>query len=360
MTTILRQYGLRDVGKREVGIEIEVEGARLPTVEVPASWRAMGDGSLRGEGLEYVLTSPVLRKDVPQVLEDLMEVFRLNKSKINDSDNCGVHIHINCQQMETNDVLKFACLYLLMEEILVSLCGQNRAGNLFCLRAKDAEGLVFKLCEAKRSMNLNGLQSDEVRYSSMNMASLSKFGTIEFRAMRTPQDFRNLTQWVNILLTVKDASQMFNEIRDMVESVSREGAQRFLEMVFGVKEAYAMLVPDAEDMLMRGVRLVQEIAYTPSVRVERNEAEDLDPEWHARPGIVLRPGMYARHEVHIGPDGDQVAMPVDDAAHREMRAIQAREMERLMRDIARVNPDEIVNEEFLEMEDDDEEEDEEW
>lgn len=264
MTTIREQYGLRDAGKVDVGIEIEVEGKRLPEV-VPGGWRAHMDGSLRGESMEYVLHNPAPARKVEYYLNQLMECFEENESTINDSDNTGVHIHINCQWMTTEQVLKFACLYLMMEEILVSMCGKNRAGNLFCLRARDAEGLIYRLCEAKRAMNLNGLQSDLVRYSSLNMAALSKFGTLEFRAMRTPNDFRKLEEWINILITIRDASGMFDKIEDMVEGVSRQGAKRFLTLIFGQDKADQIWNHNCEDMLLRGVRLVQDIAYTPTV-----------------------------------------------------------------------------------------------
>ena len=306
MINMIDKFGLRDAGNVDVGIEIEVEGEGIPIGEdIPMFWRDLHDGSLRGESREYVLQKPIKLDKVDIALESLMKSFEQVGARVNDSDNCGVHIHVNCQRMDTKQVLKFACLYLILEEILVSMCGKNRAGNLFCLRARDAEAQVFHLCEAKRTLSINGLQGDMFRYSSMNLASLSKFGTIEFRAMRTPQDFRTLSEWIHILVTVRDASQKFDDIKDMVESVSREGAMRFLEMVFGTS-GRSLMIPDADDMLMRGVRLVQEIAYTPTIK----EYEEREEEYMGVPRVRRAFGIVDHNRIVLD-QAREIPLPED-------------------------------------------------
>ena len=70
MKTVMEWFRLSR-GKRtdgDVGIEIEVEGRRLPITE--KYWRMEKDGSLRGpENMEYVLDRPMSLKDAKKALK---------------------------------------------------------------------------------------------------------------------------------------------------------------------------------------------------------------------------------------------------------------------------------------------------
>lgn len=265
---VFDEYRVIDVGEREVGIEIEMEGENL--IPSPLSyWRITGDGSLRGGGVEYVLKQPILRKSVGPRLGYLHRKLLENNAQLIPSDRCGVHIHINVQQLEHEQVMKFILTYLLLEDVLVHWCGDSREGNLFCLRLRDAEYPVLGLIQAQRQGTLKWLQVDDYRYASLNLSSLSKYGSLEFRALSTPQDIRNIKQWADILLAIKDRALRYERLSDIMESVSFNGPIDTVIDILG-DNAETVLTHDTETFVMDGVRRIQDIAYT---KVEANNPQ---------------------------------------------------------------------------------------
>jgi hypothetical protein len=273
MKTIREIFGLSGV-PGEIGIEIEMEGRRLmPPNEGDASryWRYTEDNSLRGQSLEYVLTSPVTRDEAPVALKSLSKLFRDNGCKLEPSDRCGVHIHVNCQELTFKQVINFACLYFVFEDMLVKWCGEDREGNLFCLRAKDAEYIVTFLTRVITTNSFRYMKEQDIRYASINFYALAKYGSLEFRAMRTPKDLALIDTWMNMLLAVKDASLAYSETYEIVEGVSANDAQQFTKMVF---KDYAELLEcdEQDDMIMEGVRRIQDLAYLPRILAAKKSA----------------------------------------------------------------------------------------
>ncbi len=263
-------WRLRPVNK-DIGIEIEMEGTRLP-LELGKWWNVTRDGSLRGNGYEYVLSTPCLHKNVPERLQYLQDVFKKQKSVLTPSDRCGVHIHINCQKLTTKQTINFALLYLLFENLLVKWCGEDREGNLFCLRAADAERLMEMLARCRARNSLRDMQNQEFRYAALNISSIRKFGTLEFRAMGTPKKLSKIEPWINMLMRVYKHSQIYTEPQNIVEDMSMTGGIEYLQRVFG-PDAHRLIVPKAEELLMNGVRLIQDVAYTVELPQEQEVAE---------------------------------------------------------------------------------------
>jgi hypothetical protein len=259
---VIDEYGLSPEVTGEVGIEVEVEGAGVHNMAAKG-WNTVGDGSLRGESAEFVLRRPIARKNTREYLYRLHKA--LNDSKaISQSDRTGVHVHINCQQLNFEETLKFILLFLILEPLLVNYCGEDREGNLFCLRSKDAEAMMNVLHQAAVNGSFRTMQRREWRYAALNITALQKYGSVEFRSLGTPQDVREIEDWVFILLAVFDAAKTFDKPTDMITDVSVMGASQFISRVLGdmaptLLRGVTINVPRA---LMEGVRQAQDIAYT--------------------------------------------------------------------------------------------------
>ena len=272
--TILELYGVQPQTGRDVGIEIEVEGKNFHMARDPDKWICTHDGSLRGDygagqNAEYVLAAPIPRGKVATVLKSLQAYLKEAGAVLNPSSRCGVHVHINCQHMTNKEVINFVSLYLILEDLLVKFCGEDREGNLFCLRARDAEGLIDALVLAVQKDSLTGLQNDNYRYASVNLSAIKKYGSVEFRAMRTPKDFEIINTWISLLLSVYDKAAEHPDIANLIEGISHQGADRFLDQVFG-KQAALLDCNGKDELLMEGVRRVQDIAY--ASRFKKKEA----------------------------------------------------------------------------------------
>lgn len=258
--TIREMCGLRKTNG-DIGVEIEVEGRDLPG-ETPEAWRAEVDGSLRGGGVEYVLKKPCKYDKVDRHINRMYNHIIKSGGKMRLSPRCGVHIHINVQEWTLNQVMTFIVLYLVVEDLLVRWCGEDREGNIFCLRGRDAEYLYDVLVKVMETQNLNVRDwADNMRYSSMNISALRKYGSLEFRSLRTPEDPQRIKRWIDLLLCVQRASKDFSHPAAVVEGMSNAGGEAFVRMIFG-RLAYEVMVPDVEAMLYDGARAVQEIVYT--------------------------------------------------------------------------------------------------
>jgi hypothetical protein len=236
MKKLYQLLGNRHPTQGDVGIEIEVEGQDL----VPVNnkwWKTEDDGSLRGrfpdEKAEYVLNQPILRKDVRPVLKVLAKA--LENSKLNFSFRTSVHVHVNCTDLSMTQIYNVIYTYLLLEEPLVSFCGKERKGNRFCLRLQDAEGLLDTLTKmfqlGDRGIDL--IRQDAIRYASINIGSLLKYGSLEFRAMRGNLDVDVLKTWTEALMRVRDFGANAKSPKEVYEMYSNLGPEGFFSEVLG-------------------------------------------------------------------------------------------------------------------------------
>lgn len=114
-----------------------------PVSKFSTFWNIHNDGSLRSPdgitpgGREYVLASPAPREEVRPLLDQLFKTFDDTGARIILSNRTSTHVHINISDLKINQIVSFMVLWNVFEEALVNWCGEERVGNLFCLRTKD-------------------------------------------------------------------------------------------------------------------------------------------------------------------------------------------------------------------------------
>lgn len=264
---VLINYFGHEPKKGEVGIEIECVGLGIPTdIQLHKTWTVHQDGSLRPRrnetAIEYVLATPTHRDEVGRVMDRLHEEFkRVGHTPAEDRDSTSVHIHLNAQQLTFKQVYTWLTLYFILEEILVHYAGPQRKGNLFCLRAADAEFLVQQLIKISQQDHYADLNNDNLRYASANVCALAKYGSLEFRCLRGTTDKKLITDWVSILTAIKDASMTFKDPREVCESLSKLGPDGLFNKIFSGKFPELIDGFDWRSTMFDGVRLAQDIAY---------------------------------------------------------------------------------------------------
>lgn len=251
----------RRLAKADIGLEIEVEGRRLPHPE--KYWRSDRDGSLRGEeAREYVLSKPCTLEETEKALHYLDLLYKEWGSRVDDTVRAGVHVHINCQKLTMKELYNFFVLYLVLENVLIKYCGEYREGNLFCLRCQDAEYLLYTLIQAAKDRQFVGhFHQDDVRYASMNVKALGDYGSLEFRAMRSTRDLNAILDWVKILLNLREVAKEFESPVQIIEQVSGLGRGAFIEKCLGPFAKFFNNVDGVDDLLYEGVQLAQCLAY---------------------------------------------------------------------------------------------------
>ena len=246
--------------KGDVGVEIEVEGVRLP--HGVKGWRREADGSLRGEeSAEYVLNKPLTTEGLKVALKELAHQYERHDSRIDDTIRAGVHVHVNVQELDIIQLYNYLTLYFIFEELLTKFCGHTREGNLFCLRACDAEYTIEQLRNAARKRKFGLLVSDELRYAAVNVKALGNYGSLEFRAMRSTKDFNIIQTWAEILVRLREVAKGYFEPTDIINGFSEGEAEGFLMRTFGPYAELFLGYKDYKECLTRGMRIAQEIAF---------------------------------------------------------------------------------------------------
>lgn len=245
----------------EYGVEIEVEGSDLPERDLFPSldklWRIEEDGSLRGEeSAEFVLRKPTTLEGVKEALGVLDAAYEMMESDVDESIRAGVHVHMNIQRYTPLELLTFITTFYVMEDLVVHWCGKGRVGNHFCLRCFDAEFVIHKLIEACEKRDWRFLNTDEIRYAALNLTSMFKYGSVEFRSMRSTRDLDAVYKFVRLIDQVAKGAKKFANPKDVVHSLSEMGGQeRFIKYVMeDMAEEFSHL-PNVS--IMRGMRTVQ-------------------------------------------------------------------------------------------------------
>lgn len=201
-----------------IGVEIETEGCNLSKEEYgdllgPIGFNVVTDGSLRGNAFEFIS----LPMESQTALSCIREFYNLTKfAQDNYTDRCSVHVHVNCTDLEKEQVLGVALLYSVFEQILFNFVGGYRDTNLYCIpwsHCRNHVDLVYNTMvdhdSTLRRWN---------KYTALNLLPLRTLGTMEFRHMHGTNDMNKLKTWINLIGAMfKYATQ--TPLKDIEEQV---------------------------------------------------------------------------------------------------------------------------------------------
>lgn len=252
------------------GVEIELEGRGLSSCPTVDEWRKERDGSLSQGGVEFVLRSPLDKEGVYKSLDNLYNVLK-ETTVIQDRQRAGVHVHLNCQQRTLNEIFTMITAYLLLEDILMEWCGEMRKGNHFCFSAENAEALILNLRQAVVSRNINLLNTDQIRYASLNVQSLFRYGSLEFRGMRSTSEPQPIKDWVGILDELTEKAMEFSNPQELIEAASGYGEDRFLDILLpSYKKEMMKMKSFKKGCVLESARRLQVFAYCSSWPEEKS------------------------------------------------------------------------------------------
>lgn len=221
MASIAKELGYVEYKGIKFGIECEVEGARLPEVIPGGFWRIEIDGSLRG-GLEYILSKPMGKENAITSLKLLFNTFVKNKTVLDYSFRTSTHVHVNVGDLELNKVMNIVFLYTLVEDLFVNFCAEQRRGNRFCLRFKEANylyGVVEKILKDYRAFGtldaIGRISQEQTKYAALNLYTLRKYGTLEFRSLEGTNDIDKISKWLTAIENIVNVGQRYENIAEL-------------------------------------------------------------------------------------------------------------------------------------------------
>lgn len=253
----------RSSPKGSVGVEIEMEGS--PGVHKVTGWRAEGDSSLRGPGaIEYVLSRPLDPDDAKTAVSKLYAAIHESGGRIDDSMRAGVHIHLNFNDNTMREVYTFIAMYYCFEDLINRRFGEDRVGNLFCLGMLHADYLNQAIEASLQSSEFQHLNNDNIRYGALNMTSLAKYGSLEFRAQKTPvKSGAAINSWIDLLVQMKEASLQFKTPIDVINGLSADGHAELAGKIFSKKDLAEITgYDDFEQSISESIRSIQLWVYS--------------------------------------------------------------------------------------------------
>lgn len=256
------------------GLELELEGENIKSQKssIHTFWGVHEDHSLRpnikgrgtpdmGQAIEYVSRAPFDRKTSIESLTNLFTFLNTKPAIVFPSYRTSLHVHVNCAMETWRTVYNYIALSIIFDELFTSLNGDHRIGNNFCLRYMDAEASISSMVEAIDSFGNLYEFPHNFRYNSVNVASLKKFGTLEFRSMECTTDLERVVHWMDTLQRMKESAREFQNPVDIIGLFSRYSPSEFGKRILGDYWDKYHKVPDHQAMLNRGMRLAQDFAY---------------------------------------------------------------------------------------------------
>ena len=249
----------------DVGVEIELETTSrspLPPDITGDQWRLTRDGSLRGNSGEYVLRAPAPIERVSGYIARLRTTLKNSGIPVTYSFRAGVHVHVNVQELSLKELVQFAALYYILENVLVEWCGPDRVGNHFCLRSCDAERSVDLSSQVIRERNWYLLEGATIRYASLNWHSLIQYGSLEFRAMSTKEGLEDVEVWAHMLYNLREKAKEYNSPQEIFLNLSDRGSEDFVLELVG-EENFKLLrgCEDFDYKIHEGMRLAQDFVF---------------------------------------------------------------------------------------------------
>lgn len=184
---------------RDAGINCFVEGYNHDT---RGWWKVVTDGSLNGVNA-VELVSPILEGMAGmQDLERVCEVFTILRAKINKS--CGLHVHFDAAGMGLAEIKNLMLNYAAYEGQIDSFMPMSRRdnNNTYCKSLKTEKSKI------ENAMSILGLKAAiGTRYKKINLESIVRHGSVEFRQHSGTTEFEKIKNWVLFLHNLVDYSK---------------------------------------------------------------------------------------------------------------------------------------------------------
>lgn len=178
------------------GIQCSFEGY---THRIMDTWKLVTDGSVTsrgtgtGSGLELV--SPILSgtDGLSQVVK-VLDAIESAGARVNTS--CGLHVHIDTNDMSHEERASLFLLYTRNQDILDRFVSRSRRHNQHYTMRYSASSI-----DTIKERIRNGYYSFS-RYHTVNISSMDKYGTFEFRQHQGTVNSKKVANWVKLLLAM--------------------------------------------------------------------------------------------------------------------------------------------------------------
>lgn len=223
----------------DVGIEIEIEFPGPQEFGNVSNWSVKADGSLRNFGIEFVTKKAIKLDNVNKVLSGFKKAIE-GRPVIQNCPRTSVHVHVNQLDKKPIELMTAMISSWLLDTTMLTMCGDRR-GNQYCLTIADAEAQIKPFMKIVENIpNVCAIPVDYYKYSAVNIASLGRFGTLEFRGMEGTTDTDRIDKWINLCYHVSNP-QTFKSPSELMDCFVSHDADDFLSRLVTHKPSLDML-----------------------------------------------------------------------------------------------------------------------
>ena len=240
---------LNPMTRSEVATILSSQG--LPVVyesynhTVSSHWKIVQDGSVNDSDLNGMeIVSPILDTESESDTLMVRKVCRaLQKlgSKVNRT--CGLHVHVDAAHLSGEQVRKVWERYRDLETEIDAFMPSNRRANVSSYTMTLRNKVVHGATKAALATSLD-------RYYKVNLQSLTRYGTIEFRQHNGTIDAEKILNWVSFCTQFVQASANAPEAceaRTVTRTVNRSVVPTNLN--HGQRQVYIALMNAANNYL---------------------------------------------------------------------------------------------------------------
>ena len=297
-----------------IGVEVELE--RVSGNRLEGLWHTTTDGSLHDDGLEYRFAEPLFGRDIIIALTSLEELF--GNGRNNCSNDCSTHIHIDIRDLDSRELQRFILLYYIYEDVILSsLCKESRRNNIFCLplsKASNSISSVAALLSSLDALNATrgGMSATSLfqrtagrleRYGAINMASITKFGSLEFRGFHAATTREEILLWINIIMSLKKASKDASiPHQKPYLAVKSTGVTAFTSKVFGDLDS-KLYTDEFHEQIHKGMQLARTLANHKLFDIDLAAYGATRSDGEAITETIQAPSPYATDLSSVAADG---------------------------------------------------------
>ena len=260
----------------KVGVEVELENMPQREHVDLKYWRITGDGSLRDNGVELVMSNPTCGQTLIDAMEEL-DSFLQGFEPVA-SDRTSTHVHLDFRDSTIDQAFQFCMMYAIFEKTFFKYAGGvEREDSIYCIplyKSYEAMTRVARLNEraivkkwpkgngSKLQREVQNAVDEWEKYSAMNIHPLSSFGSIEIRLHKGEVSSEKILQWVKILLTLKKfTDETVIDFEELFNQMSFSGCSGIMQDVFGANGTleYFDGIEGIEEDLSHGLRVAQDI-----------------------------------------------------------------------------------------------------
>jgi len=171
-------------------------------------WKIVSDATVSNGSYGGELVSPVLKGGAGLLeLQKILEALN-SFSEIDVDHRCGVHVHLSYDDMQVSHIQNIYKRYAHFEDTIDTWFPKSRRAdsNRWCRSIQNNHDLQRVANYSGSTRGMSRLASS--RYVKLNLQSLSRHGTIEFRQHAGSTDFEKISHWAKFCMDFVTTSKI--------------------------------------------------------------------------------------------------------------------------------------------------------